>query len=366
MSSFVAVLRKELLHMLRDRGMLGFALLIPIFELVLFGVIDANVKHVPTVVFDQSHTEESRQLVTDFVNTSTFDVVELVDSQGELRERIVAGRASVGVVIPPDFASKRLHGRPADFLVLIDGSDSSVASQTLAAATGLALSRNLAELTGPQQRLSLEPFPVLLFNPDSRSANLLIPGLIAIILTFSGTILTAFAIVKERERATLEQLLVTPISSVGLVLGKILPYLALGFFQLLVVLALMTWVFKVPIHGSLPLLLVLSLIYLFVLQSIGLVVSSRAKTQMEAVQAAQAFVLPSIFLSGYVFPLASLPGPVRLISTVLPATHFVAIARGIIIRGATLGDLWEHVAWLLGLSVVLLVLSARAFRKTLT
>jgi ABC-2 type transport system permease protein len=367
MSSFVAVLRKECIQMIRDRGMLGLALFIPVFELIMFGLIDSNVKHVPTAVFDQCRTFESRQLVEDFVNTSTFDVVETVGSREELRERIVAGRVSVGLEIPPDYARCRLAGRPANFLVLIDGSDSSVASQALAASSGLALSRSLEELSGNSGnvRLAVQPFPQLLFNPDSRSANLLIPGLIAILLTFSGTILAAFAIVKERERSTLEQLLVTPVSPIGLVLGKLLPYLALGFVQLLIVLTLMTGLFHVPIHGSVPLLLALSLLYLFVLLAIGLVISSRAKTQMEAVQAAQMFLLPSIFLSGYIFPMSSLPLALRYVAKVLPATHFIAITRGIVIRGATLHELWPSVLWLIGLSIALLALSARAFKKTI-
>ena len=368
MNGFWAVLRKEVLHMLRDKGMLGFALFVPIFELVLFGLIDANVRHVPTAVFDQSRTAESRELVTDFVNTSIFDVVAFVGSRAELRAEIVAGRASVGIEIPPDFASERLAQRPADFLVLIDGSDTSVASQALSAANGLALSRSLdeiAERTGVRD-LPLQPFPLLLFNPDSRSANLLIPGLIAILLTFSGTILSAFSIVRERERATLEQLMVTPVSPLAIILGKLIPYLCLGYLQLVVVLFLMVAVFRVPIHGSLALLLGLSAIYLLSLLSIGLVVSSRAKTQMEAVQVAQAFLLPSIFLSGYVFAISSLPVPLQYVSKILPATHFIAITRGIVIRGATLADLWPNVLALLVLSALLLLASARAFKKTIS
>jgi len=354
--------------MRRDTGTLRFALGIPVFQLVLFGLIDTNVKHVPTVVFDQSQTAQSRELVRDFVNTSYFDVVEFVPSRRALRERIVAGRASVGIEVPPDFARKRLDSRTADFMVLIDGSDSSISASTLAAANGLALQQSLDELarrTGLRE-LPVQPFPLLLFNPDSRSANLLIPGLVAILLTFSGTILAAFSIVRERERGTLEQLMVTPASPVAVVLGKLLPYLLLGFVQLLLVLFLMTVVFRVPIHGSVLLLLFLSLIYLFSLLALGLLVSSRANTQMEAIQGAQGFLLPSIMLSGYIFPLSSLPAPIRLVSQILPATHFIAISRGIIIRGAGFVDLWPNVLALLILAVILVGGSTRAFRKTIS
>lgn len=366
MRGFGAVLRKELKQLLRDRALLGFALTIPIFELLIFGVIDTSVKHVPTAVFDQCRSAESRALVRDFANTGTFEVTSRVDSRAALRAEIVAGRAAVGIEIPPEFARRRLAGRAADFLVLIDGSESSLSAQSLAAVNGLALSRSLEELArrAGVREPPLRPFPRVLFNPDSRSANLLIPGLIAILLTFSGTILAAFSIVKERERGTLEQLMVTPVSPVAVVLGKLLPYLGVGLVQLVAILVLMTTLFRVPINGSPLLLLALAVVYLFSLLAAGLLVSSRSATQMEAVQAAQSILLPSIFLSGYVFPIASLPGPLQVVSRLLPATHFIAIARGIVIRGAGFADLYAHVAALVGLSALLVVASTRAFRKT--
>ena len=368
MRGFAAVLRKEGIQMFRDKGTLRFSLMVPIFQLVLFGLIDTNVRHVPTVIFDQSRSPESRALVDDFTNTSYFEVVGYAPSRAALREEIVAGRASVGIEVPPDFDEKRLRSQSASFLVLIDGSDSSISAQTLGAANGVALNRSLAEIRDKMgvRDFPLEARPTLLFNPDSRSANLLIPGLIAILLTFSGTLLSAYAIVRERERGTLEQLMVTPASPLAVVLGKILPYLVLAFVQLLLVLALMTWVFRVPIHGSIPLLLGLAVIYLFALLSLGLLVSSRAKTQMEATQIAQMVLLPSIMLSGYIFPLSSLPAPLRAAAQILPATHFIAISRGIIIRGASFQDLWSHVAALLVIAAVLVAGSARAFQKTIS
>ena len=368
MRGFFPVLKKEAVQMIRDRGTLQFALLVPAFQLVLFGLIDTNVKHVRTVVFDQSRTAESRELLNDFVNTSYFDIVAQAPSRAALREFIVAGRASVGIEIPPDYARRRVNGQPADILVLIDGSDSTLSTQALAAANGVALSKSVAELAEQvgAKDLPIRTHPLFLFNPDSRTANLLIPGLVAILLTFSGTLLAAFAIVRERERGTLEQLMVTPASPIAVILGKLLPYLVLAFGQLLFILFLMTVIFRVPIHGSLPLLLALSTVYLFALLSLGLLVSSRARTQMEAIQVAQGFLLPSIMLSGYIFPLSALPGPLRLVSQILPATHFIAIARGIIIRGAAFGDLWRSVAALIVIAMVLVAASTRAFHKTIT
>ncbi|HET9796309.1 MAG TPA: ABC transporter permease [Thermoanaerobaculia bacterium] len=367
MRGFLPVLRKEAVQMLRDRATLQFALAVPAFQLVLFGLIDTNVRHVRTVVFDQSRTEESRSLLADFQNTSYFDVVAWAPSRPAMREAIVSGRASVAIEIPPEFARRRLEGRAADVSVLIDGSDSTISSATLAAVNGVALSRSLEQLAerANASDLAVRVHPLLLFNPDSRSANLLIPGLVAILLTFSGTLLAAFAIVRERERGTLEQLMVTPASPSAVVLGKILPYLLLAFMQLLFVLFLMVAVFRVPIHGSLTLLLALAVVYLFSLLALGLLVSAFAKTQMAAIQSAQAVLLPSIMLSGYFFPLSSLPAPLRVLAQLFPATHFIAISRGIIIRGAGFMALWRSVAALLAISAVLIAASTRAFRKTI-
>ena len=364
MNGFTAVFRKELTQMTRDRATLIFSILVPVFELVLFGVIDMNAKHIPTIVFDQSRTQESRQLIDQFTATTLLQVTAQARSRAELQHAVVAGHAQVAIEIPPDYARNLAMKRQADVLVMIDGSDSSVASQALSAANGVVLSNNIRRLLGEQAHPPIEAHPVMMFNPDMRSANLLIPGLISILLTFSGTILSAFAIVKERERGTLEQLMVTPVSPLAVVLGKILPYLGVAYVTLLIVLTLMRWGFRVPINGSLSLLLILSSVYLLALLSFGLLISSRAKSQMEAMQLAMGIMLPSVLLSGYIFPISSLPLPLRAISYVLPATHFIRIARGIVIRGATFADLWEPVLSLLAISTVLIAISTRAFKKT--
>jgi ABC-2 type transport system permease protein len=367
MNGFVAIFRKELTQMVRDRTTFLFSLMIPIFEIILFGVIDMNAKNIPTVVFDQSRSQESRRLVEQFQATSYLQVRGFVRSRQELQRAIVSGRAQVAVEIPPDYARNLSSNRDATVLVMIDGSDSSVASQALAAANGVVLQeamRDLIERSGEQLRI--EARPVMMFNPDMRSANLLIPGLIAIVLTFSGTMLSAFAIVKERERGTLEQLMVTPVSPLAVVLGKILPYLGVAYTSLIIILILMRLLFQVPVSGSVTLLLGLSSVYVLALLSFGLLISSRAKTQMEAMQIAMGIMLPSVLLSGYVFPLSSLPAPLRAFSYLLPATHFIKIARGIVIRGATFSDLWQPVVSLLAISLVLIAASARAFKKTVT
>ncbi|HEY8849106.1 MAG TPA: ABC transporter permease [Thermoanaerobaculia bacterium] len=367
MNGFWAVFRKELTQMMRDRTTLLFSIMIPTLELILFGVIDTNAKNIPTIVFDQSRTQESRRLQEQFEATSYLQIVGDAHSRAELQHAIVAGRAQVAIEIPPDYARNLVAGREATVMVLIDGSDSTVANQALAAANGVVLQNGVQQLLATTGRKpAIDARPVMLFNPDMRSANLLIPGLIAILLTFSGTILSAFAIVKERERGTLEQLMVTPVSPLAVVLGKILPYLGVAYATLVLVLLLMRFLFGVPIHGSVVLLLILSSVYLMALLSFGLLISSRANSQMEAMQMAMGIMLPSILLSGYIFPLASLPVPLRVVAHFLPATHFIRIARGIVIRGATFRDLWQPVVSLLAISLVLIAASARAFQKTVS
>ena len=368
MNGFWAVFRKELTQMLRDRGTLFFALVVPVAELILFGVIDMNAKNITTIVFDQSKTQESRALIQQFFATSLLTQVREARSHDEIRHAIVAGEAQVGIEIPPDYARDLASNRHANVQIAIDGSDSTIGSQALNAANGVVLTEDLKRLllAAREDRPAIELHPVMLFNPDMRSANLLIPGLIAILLTFSGTILSAFAIVKERERGTLEQLMVTPVSPLGVVLGKILPYLFLAYVDLIIVLIVMRTAFRVPINGNLSLLLGLSWVYLLALLSFGLLISSRAQTQMEAMQRAMGIMLPSVLLSGYIFPISSLPAPLQVISHILPATYFIQIARGIIIRGASFADLWRPVASLVAISCVLIALSARAFQKTIS
>jgi len=367
MNGFTAVFRKELTQMLRDKTTLLFSIMVPTLELILFGVIDMNAKNIPTVVFDQSRTQESRHPQEQFQATSFLKMTGEARSRSELQRDIVSGRAQVAIEIPPDYARNIVAHRQADVLVLIDGSDSSVANQALAATNGVVLTNAIQKMideTG--QRPRIDAHPIMMFNPDMRSANLLIPGLIAILLTFSATILSAFAIVKERERGTLEQLMVTPVSPLAVVLGKILPYLGVAYTSLIIVIVLMVALFNVPINGSLTLLLALSSVYILALLSFGLLISSRAKTQIEAMQMAMGIMLPSVLLSGYILPLSSLPPPLRMISAVLPATHFIKIARGVVIRGATFGELWQPVVSLIVISAVLIAVSTRAFQKTVS
>jgi ABC-2 type transport system permease protein len=367
--SFMAIFQKEFVHIRRDRSTFVMALMIPLFQLTLFGFIDQTVSNLPTVVVDQDGTRYARELMDKLRATHTFAIKHVTPDPRAGREDIAAGRARVGVVIPPDYHDTRARGAGSKILVLIDGSDSTVSAQALAAVNGVASDENIeatnekiqSGVTPPEPALSVQP--IILFNPDGRTANYIIPGLIAILLQIVAIVLTAISIVREREKGTLEQLLVTPIDPLGLMLGKLAPYLFVGIFEMAMILFAMRFGFSVPIRGSLVFLFAMALVYLFALLSIGLAISTRAQTQAQAQQMAQMFLLPSIFLSGYIFPQNGLPFVLRWIGRVLPATHMIEIMRGVVLREAGPLELWPNVAALVAISVAMVAMSVRNFKK---
>lgn len=359
-----AVLYKEALQIRRDRMALFFALVMPLLQMVLLGFgIDTNVRQVQTVVLDENRRVESRELVDRLRNTDTFRVVGFVGSDRELSEAIVSGRAKVGVKIPRDYSDQLIKGGTAQVLVLIDGSDSSVAGQAINVTTAIGLDESLRRVLGNRQSMPVDIRPQLLFNPASRSPNFFLPGLMSVLLLNVTTFLTAFAIVREKEKGTLEQLFVTPVKPFGLMFGKILPYLGVGFGELCLILLLMVAAFRVPIHGNVVLLLLLSIPYLFVSLAIGLLVSSKANSQSEAMQLSFLTFLPSIFFSGYIFPRDTMPLPFYIVSYFVPASYYINITRGIILRGAGIRHLWLDTLVLLAMGCALIVLAARRFRK---
>jgi ABC-2 type transport system permease protein len=359
-----AVFYKEVLHIKRDSLALFFALAMPVMQMIIIGFgVDTNIRQVKTVVLDEDMHRQSRELIDRLRNTDTFRVIAYVNSDAELNDAIVSGRAHVGVKIPVDYSRRLLDNDTAQVLVLIDGSDSSVAAQALNVSAAVGLDQSLQQLLGNKVNLPVEVRPKLLFNPGSRSPNFFLPGLTAVLLLFVTTFLTTFSIVREREQGTLEQLFVTPVRPMGLLLGKLLPYLAIGFVELLMILLSMRVVFRVPIAGSVLLLLLLAIPYLFVALTLGMLISTKAKSQAEAIQMALLTMLPSIFFSGYIFPRETMPTIFYVISCFIPATYFVNIARGVILRGATLSHLWLDAAVLMAMGIAILILAARRFRS---
>lgn len=362
-SSFLSIARKEVLHMTRDASTLRFAVIMPIFQLGLFGSLDTTVRNLPTVVVDQDRSTASREIIDGLRASGTLSITHVTSNEHEARDEMAAGTARVGVVIPPDFHDATARGSGADLLVLIDGSDSTASAQALGAVNGLVSQRNLARVQKTGLAPPLSAHPIILYNPDGRTANFIIPGLVAVLLQMAAIALASSAIVRERERGTLEQLLVTPIDPMGLVLGKLFPYLFFGLFQMGMILFIMRFAFGVVIRGSLPFLFLIATLYLVALLAMALFVSSRAATQQEAFQVSQLIVLPSIFLSGYIFPFAGLPKILQVIGLCLPATHMIAIMRGVVLREANLAQMLPHVLALIAMSVILIGVSVRGFRK---
>jgi len=361
---FGAVFYKETLHVRRDFGTLFFSLIIPLLQMLLLGYgIDTNIRHINTVVFNADGRRESRELIDRMKNSDTFHVVRYVTNDHDMNEMIIGGKARVGIKIPVDYSDKLLHQMSAQVLVLIDGSDSTVAGQAINVTTAIGLDESLRRALVNNETFAVDMRPKLLFNPDSRSPNFFLPGLTAILLLNVTTFLTAFSIVREKERGTLEQLFVTPVRPMGLLLGKLLPYLGIGFFELCMILTFMRFAFRVPIHGSVILLAFLSLPYIFVSLSLGILISSKANSQSEAMQLAFLTILPSIFFSGYIFPRETMPKIFYAISYFVPASYFINITRGVILRGAGITHLWIDALALFAMGTFLLVIAARRFQN---
>jgi ABC-2 type transport system permease protein len=361
---FGAVFYKETLHVRRDFGTLFFSLIIPLLQMLLLGYgIDTNIRQINTVVFNADGRRESRELLDRLKNSDTFHLLRYVNTDHEMNEMIIAGKARVGIKIPVDYSDKLLHKMSAQVLVLIDGSDSSVAGQAINVTTSIGLDESLRRVLVNNETFAVDMRPKLLFNPDSRSPNFFLPGLTAILLLNVTTFLTAFSIVREKERGTLEQLFVTPVRPMGLLLGKLLPYLVIGFFELCMILTFMRFAFHVPIHGSVILLAFLSLPYIFVSLSLGILISSKANSQSEAMQLAFLTILPSIFFSGYIFPRETMPKIFYVISYFVPASYFINITRGVILRGAGITHLWIDALALFAMGTFLLVIAARRFQN---
>jgi len=370
---FVAVSYKEALHMRRDSMAILFALVVPLFEMIILGAaIDTNVRQVPTAVYDQSGimetgttegTGDSRALIDRFRNSDTFAVYRYVHSDRELNEEMVAGRARVGIKIPYDFDRNLVRGDSAEVMVMVDGSDSTVAGQAVNVSTSIGLDESMRRVLSSGQQMPVDVRPKMMFNPDSRSPNFFLPGLMPVLLLMVTVTLTAFSIVREKERGTLEQLLVTPVRPLGLMMGKLMPYFALSLFETAVILVFMRYAFQVPIHGSVPLLILLSTCYLFVNLATGMLISTKANSQSEAMQLATMTLLPSIFLSGYIFPVDNMPQIFQMLSKFIPATYMMEISRGVILRSAGLPELWLNALKLFASGVAVLLIAANRFRK---
>jgi ABC-2 type transport system permease protein len=364
---------KELLQLRRDPLALTLSLFIPVALLFIFGyAINTDVKHLPTVVLDESRDVEAQRLLEAFANSKYFDLRYHVRSGDEVTRLLDTGRAKVAVVIPPDFAS-RLRGRGgASIQVIVDASDPQVASSAVSAATALGLSRSLEIMRRTANGAALRPEAAGLdvrirawYNPDQESALFIVPGLIAALLMQTTITVMAVAVVREREHGTLEALIVSPLRRWEIMLGKIVPNLLVAYGQMTLALVVAHYVFEVPIRGSVGLLYAIAALFMMGTLGIGIYVSTLSRTVPQAMQLAFLPILPSIYLSGLLFPLEGMPEPAQYLARILPITYFLRVIRGIVLKGVGLGHLWPDVWPLAAFGVVIFVAAVRRFRKSL-
>ncbi|KAB2900873.1 MAG: ABC transporter permease [Dokdonella sp.] len=361
-----AVALKELRQLRRDRITLAMIVAVPVVQLVLFGyAINLNLRGLATGVADEANTTGSRALVMDMVATGVIKPVVAARSAQELVDLLRRGEISVGIAVPPDFERRKAVGAEVA-QVMVDGSDTSVQA---AAAQLAQLPLGTSTGTGPAP-LASTPAPrpiavVSFYNPERRSAVNIVPGLIGVILTMTLVLFTAVAIVRERERGNMELLIATPLSRTELMVGKVLPYVAIGFVQTSVILLLGVWWFAVPIRGSVLDVYASAGLLILANLTLGLLISTRAKSQFQAMQMTFFLFLPSILLSGFMFPYAGMPRAAQLLAEVLPLTHFLRLVRGIMLRGASVAELWPDVLALTAFSVIVMGAAIARFHKRL-
>jgi ABC-2 type transport system permease protein len=355
----VVIARKEVRQLKRDRLTVAMMVVIPLVQLVLFGfAIDIDVRHTPLVVVDADGRRDSRELVQRLEATGFYDLTGAVPDYASVERTFRARKAKVAVVIPAGFASALAAHRQAHVQLLVDGSD----AQTIASATQAAQGV-IAQWSGERAPIAMDTS--ILYNPDVRAAVNIVPGLVGVILTMTLVMFTAMAIVRERERGTLEQLIVTPVKSIELVLGKILPYIVIGFVQMTIVLVAGSLLFQVPFVGSIPALYLLATLFIAANLSLGLFFSTLAKTQQQAMQMSFFFFLPQLLLSGFMFPFEAMPRAAQIIGQLFPLTHFLRVIRGIVLKGSSIIELRGEILALLAIAAVLMAASALRFRKRL-
>jgi ABC-2 type transport system permease protein len=369
----LVIARKELLQLRRDRLTLAMMAVMPVVLLLLFGyAINTDVRHIPTLIDDQDHTADSRDLARRLESTGFYDLVGIVHGYDDIERALRSGQARAALVIPPRYAADLAAGVTAHVQLVVDGSDPQVVGSAQSTATSLVAARSaelrvqrLAHLGSHAAPEPVDLAPDILYNPDQRTAVYVVPGLIGVILTMTMVMLTAMAIARERERGTLEQLVVSPVKPVELVVGKILPYVIIGYVQMALILGFARVVFDVPVRGSMPLLFALAFLFISANLAIGLFFSTLAATQQQAMQMSFFFLLPNILLSGFMFPFEAMPPPAQWLSQALPLTHFLRIVRGIVLKGSTFDELRPELVWLSALLVALVAFSSVRFRKKL-
>lgn len=356
-----AIASKEIRQLKRDRLSFGMIVGIPLLQIILFGyAINTDVRHLHAGVANMSNTQLSRELVTEAQASQVLNVIVKANSAKQLEQMLGNGKIEIGLYIPPDFDRRVLDGTRPPAQLLVDGSDPTIQSVAGALADMPLLSR-------PGLRYNVVPtFEIRnYYNPEHRSAVQIVPSLIGVILTLTMVLFTAIAVVRERERGNLELLITTPVSTLELMIGKIIPYIVIGLIQVSIVLLMGVWLFQVPVRGSLLDLYAAALIFIAATLSLGLLISTLAQTQFQAVQLTIFTFLPSILLSGFMFPFNGMPVFAQWLGNLLPLTHFVRLIRGIVLRGASLGGMLPDVYALLAFFGLFMLFTVLKFRKRL-
>jgi ABC-2 type transport system permease protein len=369
MKRLIALTWKELIQLKRDPISMRLIVAMPVMQVLIFGyAINYDVKHLKTVVMDESRSYESRELVAKMEASDYFDIVGRVDSFKELQGSIDSARASVGLVIDGEFGKDRHRGEPAEALLIVNASDSTTSNQAMSVMSGIA-NRMSVRVLGREAGWNAAAPPVDVrvrpwYNPELKTANFIIPGLIIIVLTFTLINFTANSIVKERELGTLEQLQVTPITGAQLIVGKILPFVLIGYVQLTLLVVMMEWLFNVRTAGSMVALYLLVGLYIAAVLGLGILMSTIAQTQNQATQLSLMTLLPFVFLSGYIVPIDGMPAIFQWLTTLVPAKYAIEIVRGLVLRGASAAELWEPIARLSLYTFVIVGMAIVRFKKT--
>ncbi len=367
------MVRKEFLQIRRDKRMLAVSVVLPVVQVILLGyTATTDIRFTTMVVCDQDRTPQSRELTEGFTTSGYFVQKYTVDRVGEVGRYIEEGDAVVALVIPPGFARDLFRGRTPQVQLILDGTDANTANVLLAYATRIVrafsqpIVATFAARAGGNRMQAIEAEPRVWFNPELTSSNFMVPGVVAMVLMIITMTLTSLGIVKEKEIGTLEQLMVTPIKPHELILGKLIPFVIIGFVDAVIVLVVAHYWFEVPVRGSLPLLFFLSFLFILTTLGLGLFVSTIAKSQQQAMLIAQFFFfIPFIFLSGFTFPISNMPDTIRAITYIIPLRYYLEILRSLLLKGAGLGELWFQALMLFAIGVAVLWLSVLRFHKKL-
>ena len=373
MRAVLVVVKKELAQLRRDPRILPLLFLAPVLQMLILGyAATTDIKYSNMVVCDLDHTAESRAFVRSFTTSGYFVHVASTDDLFSVNGFIEQGKASIALVLPVGFGRDLLARRPAEVQVLLDGADANTANILLGYASQIVTTFNQSILAsyavvgGMRNVVRVVPEPRIWFNPDLRSSNYMVPGVLALVLMIVTTTLTAIALVKEKEIGTLEQLMVTPIRPYELILGKLIPFVVIGFLDVVVALAVARFWFGVPLLGSLVLLFALSGLFILTTLGAGLIISTISRSQQQAMLIAQFFFfMPFLFLSGFAIPIANMPVIIQYFTYLIPLRYFLEIVRAIFLKGSGMAELWPQALALFGIGATILTSSVLRFRKTL-